>query len=151
MSGPKKRKWMTSWIPHRLEFLISPAWHLAPIPLRRMLERIEIEHLRHGGFNNGELYVSYQQLVAHGLSRRSIKSTQELGNALGLLEVFQDESHKGDLRPPNRYRLTYLPAKNAAAPTDEWKAISADRAEVLVATFKAADKASAKAKRRKVA
>jgi hypothetical protein len=116
-----------------------------------MLERIEIEHLRHGGHKNGDLYVSYQQFVAHGLSRRSIKPAQELGIKLGLIQVFQDENHQGDIRPPNRYRLTYLPTKKASEPTDEWKAITDDRAKALVAAFKAADKAAAKAEGRKVA
>ena len=44
-----KQRWLNCWIANRLEMLISPAWQHVPRPLRRMLERLEIEHLRHGG------------------------------------------------------------------------------------------------------
>lgn len=146
-----KRKWLTSWIPHRLELLLSPAWRHAPRPLKNILERLEIEHLRHGGTRNGELYVAYQQIVEHGVSRRSIRAALALGQKLGLIEVFQEEESRRDIRPPNRFRLTYVPARGKSAPTDEWKGVSEDRARALVAAFKADDGAAAKAERRKVA
>ncbi|MBX3571073.1 MAG: hypothetical protein KF694_01850 [Mesorhizobium sp.] len=146
-----KRSWLTAFVPHRLELLLSPAWQRAPRPLRTILERLEIEHLRHGGQENGFLFVSYQQIVAAGVSRRSIKSACQLGEKLGLLEVVQDGELTGDLRPPNRYRLTYVPAKGAAAPTDEWKSITKERAMTIVAAFKAEDAAGAKAVKRRAA
>jgi hypothetical protein len=130
--------------------LISPSWQLAPRPLKRMLERLEIEHLRHGGFNNGELFVSYGQFVEAGMSRRSIKPTQQLGADLGLMEVIQNEG-AGDIRAPNAYRLTYVPAKGKKNPSDDWKSITEERARTLVEAFKAADKAAAKISKREAA
>lgn len=133
----KSRRWLTAWVPHRLEMLISPAWQLAPRPLRRLLERLEIEHLRHGGFNNGELFVSFSQFVDAGISRRAVKPTIDLGVGLGLIEVFQDaDGHQRDIRPPNAYRLTYVPAKGKTAPTDEWKTLKSETVKLLVAAFK---------------
>lgn len=152
MSG-RKQSWLTAWVAHRLELLISPPWQLAPRPLRRMLERLEIEHLRHGGQNNGELFVSYGQFVKAGISRRMIKPVQRLGVDLGLIEVTQDAQlgEGSDIRPPNAYRLTYVPAKGKKAPTDEWKSITEDRAITMIEAFKAADKTSAKATKREAA
>lgn len=148
MSG--KRRWLTCFMPHRLELLISPAWRAAPRPLRNILERIEIEHLRHGTMNNGELYVSYLQFVEFGISKRSIKPALELGQKLGLLEVIQEaENHLSDIRAANAYRLTYVPAKGKAAPTDEWKLITESRARALVEGFKAEDKAAASATKKR--
>lgn len=145
-TGEKKRTWLTQWIPHRLEMLLHPAWQKAPRPLKKIIERLEIEHLRHGGFNNGELYVSYLQLVDFGLSKRSIKPVLQLGEDLGLIEVIQrDEAVQGDIRPANAYRLTYVPAKGKENPTDEWKLISSDRVDRLIAAFKDADGASSRA------
>lgn len=140
-----KQRWLTAFITHRLEMLISASWRHAPRPLLRMIERLEIEHLRHGGFENGNLYVSYKQFVLAGISKRSIRPTMELGKALGLMDYRQEEEPRGDIRPPNAYRLTYVPAKGKNAPTDEWKAITDERAKQLVEQYKAEEKTSAKA------
>jgi hypothetical protein len=50
------------------------------------------------------------------------------------MEVIQHpDASGGVIRPPNAYRLTYLP-KGKAAPTDEWKRIkSRDQVEAIVA------------------
>ncbi|WP_144223627.1 hypothetical protein [Mesorhizobium amorphae] len=131
----KRTKWLDCWVAHRLEMLVHPTWQLAPIPLRRMLERLEIEHLRHGGFNNGELYVSFNQFVAASISRRRISATQDLGEALGLMRVIRSDEAIGDLRAPNAYRLTYLPAKGSQTPTDEWKSVSPERVSRLIQQY----------------
>lgn len=146
----KKGKWLSCFMPHRLELLISPAWRAAPRPLRNILERIEIEHLRHGGSNNGELYVSYLQFVEFGLSKRSIKPALELGQRLGLLEVIQEaDNHLSDIRAANAYRLTYVPAKGKAAPSDEWKKTTEERAKALLDAYKFEDKAAASATKKR--
>ena len=90
------------------------------MPLMRILERLEIEHVRHAGQENGHLYVSYSQFVEAGLSRKAIKENLEIGELLGLLEVIINDQWVGYIRQPNTYRLTYLPAKGRRAPTDEW-------------------------------
>ena len=103
-------KWLNcAWVPHRLELVLSPAWRLAPVPLRRLIERLEIEHMRHGGRLNGHLYVAYVQFVAAGVSRRRIGAVLVLGQQLGLIETIRSGEPNGDLRAPNSYRLTYLP------------------------------------------
>ncbi|RWL47203.1 MAG: hypothetical protein EOR60_09570 [Mesorhizobium sp.] len=131
----RKRAWLTAWVPHRLELFISPPWRLAPVPLRRMLERLEIEHMRHGGMNNGQLFVSFGQFQAANISRRKIAATLELGSALGLVETIRTDQPAGDLRGPNSYRLTYVPAKGCTARTDEWKRIDEERATRLIEAF----------------
>ncbi|ODT22156.1 MAG: hypothetical protein ABS35_15485 [Kaistia sp. SCN 65-12] len=133
-----RRKWLNCFVPHRLEMLLSPAWQSAPRPLRRMIERLEIEHLRHGGLKNGELFVSFNQFVEFGISRRSIKPAQTLGKALGLLDVVQDHNlAQGSIRAPNAYRLTYVPAAGATSPSDDWRGLTKARVESLISAFKA--------------
>ena len=132
--------------------LLSAAWQHSPRPLKRILERLEIEHLRHGAQNNGELFVSFGQLVAYGLSRRSIRPTLQLGEALGLLQVTRPHENFSDIRPPNAYRLTYVEAKGSSgAPSDEWKSVSVETALSLVARFKSEEKAAATATRKAAA
>ncbi len=134
-----RRSWLDDtdggWIPHRLKLLVSPAWRHRPIPLAKILERIEIEHMRHAGKENGHLIVSYDQLVEHGVSRRTIRGSIDLGVALGLLEVRQSGEWAGDVRTPNMYRLTYLPEKDRKAPTDEWEGIENAKALDLIGEY----------------
>ena len=143
-----KKKWLDCFVPHRLEMMLHPTWRLAPVPLRRMLERIEVEHLRHGGFKNGELYVSWNQFVIASISRRKITPLNDLGEALGLLKVIRAEDATYDLRAPNAYRLTYLPSAKNAAPTDEWKSVTEDRVKALVKAFRELERGSPKARAR---
>lgn len=151
-TGEKKKKWLECFIPRRLEMLRSPAWQAVPRPLSRIIERLEIEHLCHGGFNNGELYVSYRQFVEYGVSKKSIRPLLTLGAALGLLEVIQGEGVlRGDIRPENAYRLTYVPAKGKQNPTDEWKAITQQRADQLIAKYRADEVSAGKATKRAAA
>ena len=137
--NPMRRSWLDDtdggWVAHRLKLMVSPAWRHRPIPLAKILERIEIEHMRHGGKENGHLVVSYDQLVRNGVSRRTIRSALALGVSLGLLEVKQSGEWAGDVRSPNIYRLTYLPEKNRRAPTDEWEGIDNERARALIGAY----------------
>ncbi len=148
MSG--KREWLKCWVPHRLELYLSPSWVGAPRPLKVMLERLEIEHMRHGGFNNGELFVSYRQFVEHGISRKSIRRTQQLGVALGLMAVRYDEAEGSDIRPPNAYLITYLPVKGKA-PSDEWKSVPKERVQALLKAYRGDEKLAVQATRRAAA
>jgi hypothetical protein len=132
----RRSKWLDcAWVAHRLDLVQSPSWRLAPIPLRRLLDRLEIEHMRHGGKLNGHLFVAYSQFEFAGMSRRKISAALTLGERLGLVEVIRANEPKGDLRAPNSYRLTYLPAKGAERPGDEWKRITEDRAAALVEAY----------------
>ncbi len=143
---------MGAFIPRRLEMLLSPSWQNAPRPLLRLIERLEIEHLRHGGQNNGELYVSYTQFVDYGVSKKSVRSTLKLGEDLGLLEVIREEGIvRGDIRPDNCYRLTYVPAKGKQNPSDEWKGLTDERAKALVETYRLSEAQAVKATKKRAA
>lgn len=103
--------------------------------------------MRHGGMNNGELFVSFGQFEAANISRRKITATQTLGAILGLMETIRPQEPSGDLRGPNAYRLTYVPAKGCAAPTDEWKKVDEDRATKMIDAFHNAERAEVKSRK----
>ena len=149
----RKTRWLDCWVPHRLEMLKHPSWRLAPIPLRRAIERFEIEHLGHGGQKNGHLFVSYGQLEQTGISRRSIAAVLELGWQLGLVETIRPNDPLGDIRSPNAYRLTYVPAKGKGAPTDEWRRLKPEEASAFIEKFREKERAreAAKTVKRKAA
>lgn len=134
-----KKGWLSgqSFVPHRLELVVSFPWRKRPIPLMRIIERLEIEDMRHAGGENGNLYVSYTQFVAYGISRSAIRPMLDLGVEIGLIAIIQAENWVGDLRPENAYRLTYLPAKGQKAPSDEWRYVTDERVAKAVKIAKA--------------
>jgi hypothetical protein len=92
-----------------LDLLASPAWGGQSINCRRLIDRLMIEHLRHAGTENGELKVSYDQLVAVGIHRKFIKATLAEAVDCGLLEI-EGGQYRGAARTtPSKYRLTFLP------------------------------------------
>lgn len=106
------------------------------MPLMRILERLAIEHMVHGGRRNGSLYVSYSQFEQEGVSRRAIKPALRLGEALGLLQIIRPPGKTGGtLREAHAYRLTYLPLPSGRL-TDEWKAVSAVQIQAALARYR---------------
>ena len=139
-ANPSRREWMTAdggFLPLRLGMLLSPAYQARTRPLALILERLEIEHLRHGGKHNGGLCVSYRQFEEYGVSPRTIRPSLSLGEALGLMQVIQIQEVAGDIRPENMYRLTYVPERDKKAPTDEWRYVTADQIAKAVEEFRA--------------
>lgn len=133
----------------RLELLLSPSWQHCPRPLARVIERLCIEHLRHGGQNNGELFVAYTQFQAYGVSKKSILRTLELGEKLGLIQVMREDGViKGDIRPANGYRLTFVPEKGKPNPTDEWKTVTKPQAEKLIEEYRIESEIAVRVKRK---
>lgn len=96
-----------------------------------ILCRIICEHLGHGGRENGNLKVTYDQFVAFGVSRSLIAPGIALLSRVGLIDVSVRglRSH-GIARRPNSYRLTWLPRADEAPATNRWKGYIASRRQV---------------------
>jgi hypothetical protein len=112
--------------PHLIEMLESPAWRELSHAALRLLFRIEIEHHHHGGVENGKLPVEYDDFVSYGIRRHDIKSAIDEAVALGFLEV-TEKGRAGNAawRRPNKFRLTYKPAKGMHGDgTHEWRKIT---------------------------
>jgi hypothetical protein len=113
------KKRAEQFVKHERCLLESPAWRALSGDGRKVLDRIELEHLRHGGRDNGCLIVTYADFIAYGIgTRRIVKRCLSEAEALGLLEIKRGSN--GDIRAANQYRLTYLPASNQAA-TNDWR------------------------------
>jgi hypothetical protein len=108
-----------AWVPHRLKMLQSPAWAALSLPARRILDRLEIELMRHAGKGNGALICTYQDFAAYGIRRKSVAPAIQQSGDLGFLEVTKVGWISPDHAAPSHYRLTYLPTDHAE-PTDEW-------------------------------
>ena len=64
----KRLKIGALFVPHRIDMLVSPAWRTLSLSGRRILDRIGIEHFRHGGVENGRLPVTFDDSTIWGSS-----------------------------------------------------------------------------------
>ena len=112
-----------AWVPRPLEMLRSPAWRALSGPAKSVIERLEIEHMAHGGKNNGQLICTYQDFADHGIRYKSIAPAIRQTVDHGIVKVPRPGWRSANHGTPAHYCLTYLPVGDAP-PTDEWKQIS---------------------------
>jgi hypothetical protein len=105
--GTPKESW--SW--HTTALKQSAAWRSTGIHERHVLDRLEIEHERHAGSENGNLGVSWGQFVDHGAHNNMVGPAIDRLVAVGLLEITREGTGGRGAAYVARYRLTYLPAK----------------------------------------
>lgn len=107
-----------------------------------MLSRIEIEFAAHGGTNNGQLAVTYDDFGKYGIYRHAVAPAIREVVALGLVEVTEaGRAGNAEWRKPNVFRLTYRHTDNGP-PTHEWERIETDQ--------QAKDRAGAARPKRKI-
>jgi len=104
IGGPPKDQ---PWCWYTVEMMRSDAWHDMSVNARRMLDLLELEHLAHGGFENGNLVMTYDQFVAGSIRRGSIFATIAELERLGWIEVTRG-GYRGFARSwHHRFRLTH--------------------------------------------
>src|SRR5260370_30095281 len=104
--------------------LEAPAWRVMSLSAHRVVDRIDIELRHHGGKENGDLIVTFDQFQQYGIHRHSIAPALREVEALGLVEVTQrGRGGNADFRMPNRFRLTFQPTDHPE-PTHEWPRLS---------------------------
>jgi hypothetical protein len=129
-----------------IDMLESPAWRVASLSCRMILDRLAIEHAHHGGKENGRLPVTYNQFVEYGLHRHAISPAIHEGEALGIFFVTErGRANAGEFRSPNLFRLSHRPCGNAQ-PTNEWRRIKTVEEANIIA--RAARKSSVRRGRR---
>jgi hypothetical protein len=106
--------------------LQSPTWRALGNAERMVLDRLEIEHMRHAGKKNGNLICTYRDLVRYGIRRMSIAPAIRNLVAAGLMEITHQGRRSPDRSDPAHYRLTYLPTQTFDS-TDEWREVEAPK------------------------
>lgn len=82
----------------------------------RVLRFLMIEHMQHGGRQNGLLLAPRRQLVAAGIGSHDISPSIEYLERVGLIDC-----QHGIGRRPSLYALTWLPMSDGAAPSNRWR------------------------------
>lgn len=118
-----KSKLEGPFVAHTRELLASPVWGVLTLADRRVLDRLELEHMAHGGTENGNLKCTYSDFQQFGIRRASIAKALRRVEALGLIETIErGRIARGEFRFPAIYRVTYLGGNIPA--THEWKRFS---------------------------
>jgi hypothetical protein len=121
------------------ELINSPAWKAQSIHCRRLIDFLMLEHLNHGGKENGFLKAPFAQLQASGIGRRYIAPAIREAEALGLLRVRHGALRALQLSALNLFRLTFYHSKETndaggvywIAGTHEWKRTTSERATTV--------------------
>jgi hypothetical protein len=118
----------TSWLWLTADILESAAWRALPGNAMKVVLRIGLEHLKHGGVENGNLPVTYQDFVRWGVRRNSIHEAQLVAIHLGLVDrtSIGEVPWRGDIRRPSTFGLTWLPQHNGIPPSNRWTRIRTD-------------------------
>ena len=105
MSHPKRRNKIDGQFNARtLKMMESPAYRALSLSARRVMDRICIELMHHGGNDNGKLPVTYEHFVEYGIARHAIAPAIRELEALGFVEVTQrGKPSAGEFRLPPRH------------------------------------------------
>jgi hypothetical protein len=125
MSRNNRNAINNQFVPHTRKMLESFAYRTLSRAAHQILARIEIEHLSHGGKENGRLPVTYDDFEEYGTHRHSIAPAIRESVALGFLKVTEHGcAGNREFRSPNKFELTYVPVKHAHGHgTNEWRFI----------------------------
>ena len=72
-----------------IEMLRSPPYRVLSLTGHRILARLEIEHARHGGKDNGKLPITHEDFRQFGIDRKAIAPGLREVYALGFIEQTQ--------------------------------------------------------------
>ncbi len=103
------------------DLIVSPAWRARSINCVRLINFLLMEWMNHAGTENGNLKATYDQLVAHGLTRSEIRPATEEAEFLGLIR-FERGGRWAGTNKPSRFRLTFYADKDGAPATNQWQA-----------------------------
>src|SRR5262245_33675010 len=95
-------------------------WELG-VTERRILDFLEVELQKHDRKNNGDLILTYDQLVARGMDRASIAPALRVLERLGFIRIQHGRGGNADHHEPNKIHLTYAYTTRANLPTHDWK------------------------------
>lgn len=98
-----------TFVPLTRTVLENPKYRSLGINARRLIDFLALEHLRHGGANNGYLLAPRRQLEHAGIGARYVSDAIGEVERAGLVNV-----KRGIGKRPSTYALTWLPLGTAS-------------------------------------
>lgn len=132
----KKWKLEGAFAPLPLYLLQSPAYRALTISARRVLDFLMVEHLTHGGAENGALFAPYAQLEAFGVRKDSILEALHMLETFGLIERTFYGGRQGGRPNATRYGLGWIPLMDEAEPRERFRKITVEQVGGYLADLK---------------
>lgn len=120
----KRWKFEEGFVGEPMSLLESPAYRALNFPALKILGFLKLEHVRHGGQENGRLLAPYRQLEALSISARHVKPALAMLEALGIIRVTSDGSRLGGRPNAATYALTWLPTCDGELPTEDYRRVT---------------------------
>jgi hypothetical protein len=101
----------------------SPARRALSCAARKVIDRITLEHMAHGGGKNGQLEVTYADFRRYGIRGSSIYPAIEEAITLGFIKRVEPgrKAWAGFKGGAARYRLEWLPDCDGSPASNAWK------------------------------
>lgn len=140
--GPSKKwKFEEGFVGLTKSLLESPAYRALNLPALKILTALQIEHLTHGGMENGRLLAPYRQLQANWrISPKNIKVAISLLEALGIIRCTSNGQRLGGRPNAATYALTWLPTADGELPTMDFERVSKAQAQAITEARRTARK-----------
>jgi hypothetical protein len=94
----------------------SDAWRSAGINTRRFMDFLLLEHMAHGGKENGKLKATDRQLQNFGIGTHYVTAAIKEAEKLGLVDC-----HRGGMRVATTYTVTWLRLHDGTAASNRWR------------------------------
>jgi len=121
----RKNKIVGPFVYYTRDLIGSPAYRALSLQGRKVLRRLELEHMAHGGNDNGKLPCRYQDFIDYGCRRHGLSAALIEVDVLGFAKTMTLGTRAFGNVPgkASTFRLTYLPTVDEP-PTNEWKRFS---------------------------
>jgi hypothetical protein len=130
----RRNKIATQFAWQSIDMLASPSYRALSLSGHRIWARIQIEHAKHGGQENGKLPVTYRDFEEFGVCMDAIGPGIREVEALGFIRVTEEgRAGNGEWRKPNKFALTHLPTVDNPKPTEDWKRIKTIEDAITIA------------------
>lgn len=126
----KRWKFEEAFVGEPMSLLESPGYQALNFPAFKILAFLKLEHVRHGGAENGRLLAPHRQLQALGIGPRHIKPALAMLEAFGIIRVTTDGERLGGRPNAARYALTWLPTCDGQLPTEAYRKVTRDDVSV---------------------
>jgi hypothetical protein len=123
----------TPFVGHSRAMRESPGFAALNLAARRVLDFIELEHLAHGGTDNGNLMAPYAQLEKTGISSRDIRPAIEMLTVFGFIRRTDAGERLGGRPNAATYALTFYPTFDGTPPTEDFRIVTLADVKFLLA------------------
>jgi hypothetical protein len=118
----RKNKISEQFVYYTREMIGSPAYRVLSLQGRKVMRRLELEHMSHGGQDNGKLPCRYYDFVQYGCRQKGLSAALIEVGVLGfaITVTLGTRAFANIPGKASTFRLTYLPTADGPA-TNEWK------------------------------